>query len=61
MSEKTKYRITTRRPIGGRMRNVGETVDLTPAEEKAELGWGGLEPVAAEEPAAATRQRAKGA
>ena len=39
------YRITIRRPIGGRMRAVGETVQLTDREYQAEAPWGGLEPV----------------
>lgn len=42
---KTNYRITIRRPIDGRMRNVGEVVALTAREYAAEAGWGGLEPV----------------
>ncbi|MDC7787363.1 hypothetical protein PQJ75_13550 [Rhodoplanes sp. TEM] len=58
MSDTVQYRITTRRPIGGRMRAVGEIVALTKREAEAELPWGGLERVVApaapvEEPAQA--------
>lgn len=47
MSEKQNYRVTTRRPVGGRMRAVGEIVELSRLEAATELGWGGLEPVSA--------------
>lgn len=47
------YRITIRRPIGGRMRAVGETVALTAREFQAEAPWGGLEEV---KPEAATSE-----
>ncbi|MFZ5736858.1 MAG: hypothetical protein ACOY6K_08260 [Pseudomonadota bacterium] len=39
------YRVTTKRPIGGRMRQAGEIVSLTAREYAAEAGWGGIEPV----------------
>lgn len=42
------YRITAKRPIGGRMRKVGDVVALSACEYAAEAGWGGLEPVEAE-------------
>ncbi|MBK5961123.1 hypothetical protein CCR97_23375 [Rhodoplanes elegans] len=42
-NDTVQYRITTPRPIGGRMRRVGEVVALTPREAEAELPWGGLE------------------
>lgn len=44
---KTDYRVTTARPIAGRMRKVGDTVSLTETEFRAEAGWGGLEPATA--------------
>jgi hypothetical protein len=44
---KTNYRVTTDRPVAGRMRSAGDTVALTAAEYKAEAPWGGLEPVKA--------------
>lgn len=47
-NDTVQYRITTPRPIGGRMRKVGEVVALTPREAEAELPWGGLELVTAE-------------
>lgn len=47
--EKKSYRITTRRPIGGRMRPKDEIVALTDREHQAEAGWGGLEPVKVEQ------------
>ncbi|MBB5046792.1 hypothetical protein HNR60_001540 [Rhodopseudomonas rhenobacensis] len=54
MSDKKSYRITTRRPIDGRMRKEGDIVALTDREYQAEAGWGGIEPVKAElAPAAA--------
>lgn len=43
------YRITIRRPIGGRMRAVGETVQLSDREYQAEAPWGGLEEVKSED------------
>ncbi|KPF98807.1 hypothetical protein IP86_10785 [Rhodopseudomonas sp. AAP120] len=43
--EKKSYRITTKRPIGGRMRKEGEIVALTDREYQNEAGWGGIEPV----------------
>ncbi|MBK5961657.1 hypothetical protein CCR97_26130 [Rhodoplanes elegans] len=48
MNDTVQYRITTPRPIDGRMRKVGEVVALTPREAEAELPWGGLSPVTAE-------------
>ncbi len=39
------YRVTTKRPIGGRMRQEGEIVSLTAREYAAEVGWGCIEPV----------------
>lgn len=43
------YRITIRRPIGGRMRAVGEIVSLTDREFDAEALWSGLEEVKSED------------
>lgn len=42
-----EYRITSPRPIGGRMRKIGEIVTLDERQHRAEAGWGGLEEVAA--------------
>jgi hypothetical protein len=64
MNDPKAYRITTRRPIGGRMRQVGEIVALTEREAAAELPWGGLSPVTAEpvaEPAVEAATEAKAA
>ena len=52
------YRITIRRPIAGRMREVGDIVALTPREAEAELPWGGLEPVAPPVPGTAVATEA---
>ena len=48
MNDTVQYRITTPRPIAGRMRKVGEVVALTPREAEAELPWGGLSLVTTE-------------
>lgn len=54
MSDKIPYRVTAARPVAGRMRMVGATVWLDGRELAGELRWGGLEPVTAGVPSAAS-------